>query len=131
MFKVTPNPPDTDPVSPYESPDSNKLNEAAERALDHHFPPADPKPPKHNGQLFSVCPDIHPETLLANASEDLLSISAIAANLADDVDGSRRSVALALSRMADGVHLLVERTLDHLDEPEMTAIFAKQQNRVS
>ncbi|VVQ32027.1 hypothetical protein PS943_02642 [Pseudomonas fluorescens] len=131
MFKVTPNPPDTDPVSPYESPDSNKLNEAAERALDHHFPPADPKPPKRNGQLFSVCSGIHPETLLANASEDLLSISAIAANLADDVDGSRRSVALALSRMADGVHLLVERTLDHLDEPEMAAIFAKLQNRVS
>ncbi|KAA0984051.1 DUF6124 family protein [Pseudomonas sp. ANT_J28] len=120
MFKVTPNPPDTDPVSPYESPDSN----------DHHFPPADPKPPKRNGQLFSVCPGINPETLLANASEDLLSISAIAANLADDVDGSRRSVALALSRMADGVHLMVERTLDHLDEPEMAAIFAKQQSRV-
>jgi hypothetical protein len=55
-----------------------------------------------------------------------LSISAIAASLADGVDGSRRSVALALSRMADGVHLLVERALDHLNEPEMTAIFAKQ-----
>ncbi len=37
MFKVTPNPPDTDPVSPYE-PDSKKLNEAAERALNFHFP---------------------------------------------------------------------------------------------
>ena len=131
MFKVTPSPPDTDPVSPYESPDSNKLNEAAERALDHHFPPADPKPPKRNGQLFSVSPGINPETLLANASEDLLSISAIAAHLADDVDGSRRSVALALSRMADGVHLLVERMLDHLDEPEMAAVFAKQQSKVS
>jgi hypothetical protein len=131
MFKVTPNPPDTDAVSPYESSDSNKLNEAAERALDHHFPPAGPKPPKRNGQLFSVCPGINPETLLANASEDLLSISAIAANLADDVDGSRRSVALALSRMADGVHLLVERMLDHLDEPEMAAAFAKQQSKVS
>ncbi|WP_415759138.1 DUF6124 family protein [Pseudomonas sp. LT1P18] len=131
MFKVTPNPPDADPISPYESSDSNKLNEAAERALDHHFPPADPKPPKRNGQLFSVSPGINPETLLANASEDLLSISAIAANLADDVDGSRRSVALALSRMADGVHLLVERMLDYLDEPEIAAIFAKQQSRVS
>ena len=125
MFKVTPNPPETDPASPYESLDSNKLHEAAERALDHHFPPADPKPPKRNGQLFSVCPGINPETLLANASEDLLSIS-----VADDVDGSRRSVALALSRMADGVHLLVERMLDHLDAPEMAAIFAKQQSRV-
>ena len=79
MLKVTPNPPDTDPVSPYESPDSNKLNEAAD--------------------------------------------------LADDVDGSHRSAALALSRMADGVHLLVERALDHLDEPEMAAIFAERQSR--
>ena len=126
MFKVTPNPPETDPASPYESLDSNKLHEAAERALDHHFPPTEKKPSKRNGQLFSVCSGIHPETLLANASEDLLSISAIAANLADDVDGSRRSVALALSRMADGVHLLVERMLDHLEEPEMAAILAKQ-----
>ncbi|VVN87441.1 hypothetical protein PS710_01599 [Pseudomonas fluorescens] len=31
------NPPDTDPVSPYE-PDSNTLNEAAERTLDFHSP---------------------------------------------------------------------------------------------
>lgn len=74
---------------------------------------------------------VHTETLLAHASEDLLSISAIAADLADDVDGSRRSVALALSRMADSVQLLIERALDHLDEPEMAAIFAGQQNRVS
>ncbi|CAI8953645.1 DUF3077 domain-containing protein [Pseudomonas sp. IT-P253] len=131
MFKVTPNPPDTDPVSPYERPDSKKLNGAAERALDHHFPPAEQAPPKRNGQLFSVCPGINTEALLANASEDLMSISAIAAGLADDVDGSRRSVALALSHMADGVHLLVERALDHLEEPEMAAILAKQQIRVS
>jgi len=63
MFKVTPNPPDTDPASPYDSIDSNKLHETAER----------------KGQLFSVCPDINTQSLLANASEDLLSISAIAA----------------------------------------------------
>jgi hypothetical protein len=127
MFKVTPNPPETDPASPYESLDSHKLNEAAERALDPHFPPAEKKPPKRNGQLFSVCPGINTEALLANASEDLLSISAIAAGLADDVDGSRRSIALALSRMADGVHLLIEQALDHLNEPEMAAIIARQQ----
>ncbi len=59
-----------------------------------------------------------------------MSISAIAADLADDVDGSRRSVALALSRMADGVHLLVERALDHLNEPEIAAILARKQSRL-
>jgi hypothetical protein len=131
MFKVTPNPPETDPASPYESLDSHKLHEAAERALDHHFPPTEKKPPKRNGQLFCVCPDINTEALLANASEDLLSISAIAADLADDVNGSHRSIALALSRMADGVHLLIERALDDLDEPGMAAILVKRQSPVS
>lgn len=107
-----------------------KLHEAAERALDHHFPPTQKHPAKRSGQLFRVCPDIDTEALLANASEDLLSISAIAADLADHVQGSSRSVALALSRMADGVHLLVDKALDHLDEPEMAAIIARRQSRV-
>jgi hypothetical protein len=97
---------------------SKKLDEAAERVLDYYL---NPKPTDEasgktqTAQLFMVSPDIDTETLLANASEDLLSISAIAADLADDVDGSRRSVILAISRMADGVHLLVERAMDRLE----------------
>jgi hypothetical protein len=128
MIKPTPNPPEDPATSPYESLDSKKLHEAAERALDHHLAPPKQTPTKRSGQLFSVCPDINTEALLANASEDLLSITAIAADLADDVDGSRRSVALAIRRVAEGAHLLVERALDHLDEPEMAAILAKQQS---
>ncbi|WP_057395892.1 DUF6124 family protein [Pseudomonas fluorescens] len=126
-----PAPSEIEATSLCESFDSKKLHEGAERDLDHHFAPSKQTPPKRNGQLFAVCPGVSTEALLANASEDLLSISAIAADLADDVEGSRRSVALALSRMADGVHLLVERALDHLDEPEMAAILAKQQSRLS
>ena len=80
----------------------------------------------HRNTLFTVSPHVNIETLLANASEDLLSISAIAANLADDVDGSSRSVALALNRMAEGVHLLVERALDHLESPELLAFLFKK-----
>ena len=99
MFKVTPNPPD-----------------------DSGTPETEPR----KGHLFTVAPDVNIETLLANASEDLLSISAIAANLADDVDGSSRCVALALNRMADGVHLLVERALDHLESPELLAFLFKK-----
>ncbi|MBV7511552.1 DUF6124 family protein [Pseudomonas sp. PDM25] len=119
MIKPTPNPPEHEDTSPYESFDSKKLHEAAERALDLHLgTPADKKPKRRNGDLFIVAPDLHTETILANASEDLLSISAIAADLADSVEGSRRSVALALSRMAVGVHLLVERALDHIDSPD-------------
>ncbi|MHC8336572.1 DUF6124 family protein [Pseudomonas sp. HLT2-19-2] len=118
MTNPTANSPENEATSPYESLDSKKLHAAADRALDLHLgTPADKKPKRRKGYLFIVAPDLHTETLLANASEDLLSISAIAADLADGVEGSRRSVALALSRMADGVHLLVERALDHIDSP--------------
>ena len=118
MTNPTANSPENEDTSPYESLDSKKLHAAAERALDLHLGiPADKKQKRHKDYLFIVAPDLHTETLLANASEDLLSISAIAADLADGVEGSRRSVALALSRMADGVHLLVERALDHIDSP--------------
>ena len=90
--------------------------EAAERAFAHYFPAPPKKPPKRReGSLFKICDGVDTEALLANASEDLLSISAIAADLADDIDGSRRSVALALSRMADGVHLMVEGALDNIE----------------
>ncbi len=116
MTHPAPNSPEHQATSPYESFDSRKLHEAAERALDLHLGTAGEKQSKRrDGALFIVAPDLHTETLLANASEDLLSISAIAADLADGVEGSRRSIALALSRMADGVHLLVERALDHID----------------
>ena len=115
MIKPTPNPPESPDISPYESLESKKFHEAAERALDHHFkPPLDPHPKRETG-LFSLSPGTDAEALMANASEDLLSISAIACDLADDLHGSRRSVALALSRMADGVRLMVEGTLDHIE----------------
>ncbi|KAE9643448.1 DUF6124 family protein [Pseudomonas sp. PB106] len=105
----------TEATSPYESPNSKKFHEAAERALDHHFkPPIEPHPKRETG-LFSLSPGTDAEALMANASEDLLSISVIACDLADDLHGSRRSVALALSRMADGVRLMVEGMLDQIE----------------
>ena len=60
MFKVTPNPPDTDPASPYEGLGSNKLNDAAERALDFHFPSAaDIKAtPRTPDSMFIVNPEL-------------------------------------------------------------------------
>jgi hypothetical protein len=131
MFKPTSTPPDDKATFPCESPDSEVTHEAVECTFNHQTFQAEQKQPKRTGQLFSVCPDINTEALLANASEDLLSISAIAADLADDVDGSRRSVALAISRVAEGAHLLVERALDHLDEPEMAAILTRKSSQAS
>ena len=45
MIKETPNPPEADDVSPYESPDSKKLNDAADRALNHYLNPSALKSP--------------------------------------------------------------------------------------
>ncbi|MGF6205735.1 hypothetical protein ABH906_001741 [Pseudomonas frederiksbergensis] len=80
MHKVTPNPPDNSGTDSPEALNAKKMKEAADRAFAHYFPPADAKPAKRRKyQLFAVAPDIDdPEALLANASEDLLSISAIA-----------------------------------------------------
>ena len=118
MFKVTPNPPDNTGAPAEESLDTATLDkEAADRAFAHYFPPPNDKQSKRRkGILFTVANDIDSEALLANASEDMLSISAIAAKLADDVEGSNRSVALALSRIADGAQIMVERALDDLED---------------
>ncbi|MHC8384933.1 DUF6124 family protein [Pseudomonas sp. LB3P14] len=118
MFKATPNPPETDTGSEA-SLEAEKLKEAADRVFSYYFPPHEKPRKRRKHHLFSVSPDIDTEALLANASEDLLSISAIAADLADDVEGSRRSVALAISRLTDGVQLLVERVLDHYEALQM------------
>ncbi|MEB0224039.1 DUF6124 family protein [Pseudomonas sp. 5S1] len=126
MHKVTPNPPENSGTDSPEALDARKMKEAADRAFAHYFPPPHEKPVKsRKGRLFNVSADIDTEAVLANASEDLLSISAIAADLADDVDGTRRSVALALSRMADGVQLLVERALDDWEALKLMQAQAK------
>lgn len=126
MFKPTPNPPQNGHKSRVEKLEEKRLEDATNRALDYYLKPQPAPPPEADkDQLFIVSPHIDTETLLANASEDLLSISTIAADLADDIDESRRCVALAISRIADGVQLLVERALDHLETKEVAATAAK------
>ncbi|POA34881.1 MULTISPECIES: DUF6124 family protein [unclassified Pseudomonas] len=120
MFKQTPNPPEDPTTSPYESIDSKKLHEAAERALDHHLGTPPPKihlADARKGQLFIVAPGVDTDSLLANASEDIASIKAIAGDLAFEIEGSRRNVALAIYRMAEGAQLLIDRAMDNLDPP--------------
>lgn len=82
MFKPTPNPPETSS--------------------------ADTQP----CTLFSVSPDATTETLLTNAYETLASVNALACDLAFDLEGSRRHVALAIQQMVELGQLLVSRALD-------------------
>jgi hypothetical protein len=103
MFKITPNPPEDD---------SEKLNEAADRALAFDL---GPKPKKTNpspGQLFTVVDEADMECLLANLSETLASVNAMASDLAFELEGSRRHFALGIQQMVELSELLANRALD-------------------
>jgi hypothetical protein len=120
MFKVTPNPPDTDPASPYEALDSKKLHDAAERALDYHLKPdvSIMDMPRTPGTMFIVNPELDTETLLAHACESLASANVMTMDLADHMEGPRRNSLLGIAQVIMLGELAVNRALDRLDSPE-------------
>ncbi|WLH83756.1 DUF6124 family protein [Pseudomonas sp. FP2338] len=77
-------------------------------------PPSDSQP---TDQIFSVLPNLNSETLLANASQDLASLQALAGNLAFDIDGPQRDAVLGIHRMLEGIQLMVDRVLDLQEIP--------------
>ncbi|TWC16124.1 MULTISPECIES: DUF6124 family protein [unclassified Pseudomonas] len=109
MFKVTPNPPDADPTSSYDK--------AADRALDFYL---NPKPSESEinppfDQLFAVVNGIETEVLLANLSETLASANAMVSDLAFELNGSRRHVALGIQQLIELGALLANRALDNVE----------------
>ncbi|WP_347929031.1 DUF6124 family protein [Pseudomonas helvetica] len=121
MHKVTPDFPEAPSTSPYASTDSKKLHDAAERALDHYLKPPFDKgnlPDKRPSNIFAVIPDLDNETLLAHASETFASVNVLASDLAFELEGTRRHVALAIQQMISLGELLVNRALDNFDQPE-------------
>src|SRR5689334_13624473 len=115
MFKITPNTPETDDVSPYETPDSKKLNEAAERALDYYLKPSAPKPPRKPSTIYTVAPDIDIEELLANACESFASAKVIASDCAGFLEGPQRNTILGVAQLIMFGELAVSRALDSLE----------------
>lgn len=120
MTKSTPHPPFTEPASPYESLDSKKLNDAAERALDHYLNPAalimastnEPEP------MYLANPKYNTESLLANASETLGSASVMLNNFAAMLDHSHRKTALGIAQVVMLGELAVNQALDHVELKE-------------
>jgi len=84
MIKETPNLPETDDVSPYESVDSKKFHDAAERALNHYLNPSVLKSPltRKPSTMFLLAPDLKDEDLLAHTCESLAQASVMAADFA-------------------------------------------------
>ncbi|QJP96535.1 MULTISPECIES: DUF6124 family protein [Pseudomonas] len=117
MFKPTPNPPETDPVSPYQFPDSKKLNEAAERALDHYLTPQQRIMGSHteHDPMFLANPAYTSESLLANASESLDSASEMLSNFAAILEPSHRKTALGIAQVVMVAGLAVNQALDHVE----------------
>ena len=114
MFKVTPNPPDIDPTSPYESIDSRKLHEAADRALDHYLlPPGSTPPPRRTRGMYAVTADTKAEELLTDASETLASAKTIAHLL----PAPQRRALLGIAQLIMLGELAVNRVLDNLEAP--------------
>ncbi|MBD9464552.1 DUF6124 family protein [Pseudomonas sp. Pdm06] len=117
MFKITPNPPETDPNAPRSGSKNKTQDEAAKRALDYYLLP---KPEKSEdaskpGQLFTVAKNADNECLLANLSENLASADAMISNLAFDLEGPRRHIALGIQQLIELSSLLANRVLDNVD----------------
>jgi len=120
MTKSTPHPPVTDPASPYESPDSKKFHEAAERALDHYLNPAaqimatthEPEP------MYLANPKYNTEALLANASETLGPATLLLNNFAALLETSHRKSLLGIAQVVMLGELAVNQALDHVEPKE-------------
>jgi hypothetical protein len=117
MFKVTPNPPESDPTSSGSSLDPEQRHEADERALNFYLKPKRAKPKKKPapGQLFTVIESVDTESLLANLSENLASANAMISDLAFDLEGSRRHIALGIQQVIQVSELLANRAQDIAD----------------
>ena len=117
MCKETPNPPETDnSVSPYQSPDSKKLHEAAEKALDHYLKPE--PPPSRNSvdrgmQMFMIAPDLNREAVAIQTYETFSSVSILLLDLADSLDDKPRHLAMAIYQLSEMGLLLAEQALDN------------------
>jgi len=125
--KIEPNFNRTNPLAELDAiEDLLKDRAAADRALDHYLNPKPPKPPKPStdpriDSLFSVTAKADTDTLLTSTSETLASIKTMAVDLAFDVEGTRRSVALGIHQLVELCQLLVDKALDQLEAPASPA----------
>jgi hypothetical protein len=106
MKKPTPNPPE----SPMDSGSFDANNPRLRN-------PRHPDPISH---LFTILPDIDTPTLLCHACETLASLNVLTTDLAAELQGSPRSLALSIQQLAVLGELLVNRALDNLDPPAAT-----------
>ncbi|AKV06263.1 MULTISPECIES: DUF6124 family protein [Pseudomonas] len=96
MSKPTPNPPDSDPVTPSVSTDSET---------------------RQPSKIFLIAPDIDNQTLLEYACESLASANVMASDFARYLEGSQSNTLLGIQQSIMLGELAVNRVLDNLDPP--------------
>ena len=120
MFKITPNPPHTDPIPHDPTLSLQKVKEATDRALDYYLRPEDlaaPPPSSSFRPIYLVDPTLDDETLLVEACESLSYAHAKAGNIANSIGGPERKPLLALQQVIMMNELLVNRLLDNFRLP--------------
>ncbi|MGL6241860.1 DUF6124 family protein [Pseudomonas sp.] len=116
MKKITPNPPKSAAFSDADAPDLSQLSETTERIISARL--RNPNHPDPISHVFTILPDVDTPTLLAHACETLASLNVMTTDLACELEGSRRNVALAIQQLAVLGELLVNRALDNFDPPD-------------
>jgi hypothetical protein len=117
MFKVTPNPPDTNPAPHDPAIEAQRMKEAADRAIDFYLHCAHDKPgetARKPSTIFLIDPKVDNETLLVHACESLASASIMASDLAGFIDGPQRNTLLGIQQVIMLGELAVNRVLDNL-----------------
>jgi hypothetical protein len=116
MFKITPNPPESDPI-PYDAAlEPRNIKEASDRAINFYLNPSALKtsiPTRKTGKIYLIDPTVDNETLLVEATETLSSATDMARELADSIDPSQRKKMLILQQVIMLSELVVGRVLDN------------------
>jgi hypothetical protein len=119
MFKVTPNPPDTDPAPSHENLDKNTIHNTTDRTLEYYLNPAGSiqAAPRSPSTMFTINPQLDTETLLAHGCEPLASANVMTSDLAGFLEGTHRNTLLGIAQVIMLGELAVNRALDQLDSP--------------
>lgn len=95
--------------------DLSKLSKITEPLVSARL--RNPNRPDPVSHVFTILPEVDTQSLLGHACETLASMNVMSTDLACDLEGSRRNVALAIQQLAAVAELLVNRALDLLELP--------------
>ncbi|MGF6396837.1 hypothetical protein ABH905_000503 [Pseudomonas frederiksbergensis] len=115
MKNPTRNPLENPATPESETLDLDQLSKATQRAVSARL--RNPKQPDPVSHVFTILPDVDTPTLLAHASETLASMNVMTTDLADQLEGSHRNLALAIQQLAVLAEMLINRALNNLDSP--------------